>query len=328
MYVHYNDIGNPARLGHYLRRRFTRVMPTYWVALALTVAMGIGGSGGFPSFADLAWSASLVPSNHELLLGIAWTLRYEITFYAVFCALILHRGAGIAVLTLWLAGILLAATGAVDVGWLRLAAWFPVRRIQPPVLLRHGGCVRNEKCGHTSATFHPGHGDCPVRGCRIGREHQVDRWLCRSSPHCLWLACRRDRTRCRSLRPPVRNQKRPIVADARSCFLLNLSVPVHLHRPNLACLAGCGPGSGDASYCQLSIACGGWCGRRNSGFAMDRTSPDPAGPLGKAQAAPHNWRMMAASECVVSRSYGGNDRLMVAANTLLPSSDRCHPSLS
>ncbi len=118
MYVHYNDIGNPARLGHYLRRRFTRVMPTYWVALALTVAMGIGGSGGFPSFADLAWSASLVPSNHELLLGIAWTLRYEITFYAVFCALILHRGAGIAVLTLWLAGILLAATGAVDVGWL------------------------------------------------------------------------------------------------------------------------------------------------------------------------------------------------------------------
>jgi peptidoglycan/LPS O-acetylase OafA/YrhL len=67
---------------------------------------------------DLAWSASLLPSNHELLLGIAWTLRYEIGFYAIFCALIVHRSAGIAVLALWLAAVLLGTTGAVDPGWL------------------------------------------------------------------------------------------------------------------------------------------------------------------------------------------------------------------
>jgi len=118
LYVHYNDIGRPARLGHYLRRRFTRVMPTYWIALALTVALDTGGHKGCPSFVDLAWSASLLPSNHELLLGIAWTLRYEIGFYAIFCALIVHRSAGIAVLALWLAAVLLGTTGAVDLGWL------------------------------------------------------------------------------------------------------------------------------------------------------------------------------------------------------------------
>jgi exopolysaccharide production protein ExoZ len=118
MYVHYNDIGNPARLGHYLRQRITRVMPTYWVALMLTVALGVVGSRGFPSLADLIWSATLVPSNRGLLLDIAWTLRYEITFYALFCGLILNRGVGTAVLALWLAGIVLAAVGAVDLGWL------------------------------------------------------------------------------------------------------------------------------------------------------------------------------------------------------------------
>ena len=103
LYVHYRDIGAPGRLGHYVGRRFTRVMPTYWVALAITVLLATGGGHALPSLTDLAWSVSLLPSNHGLLLDIAWTLRYELVFYAVFCVLILNRTAGVAVMALWLA---------------------------------------------------------------------------------------------------------------------------------------------------------------------------------------------------------------------------------
>lgn len=118
LHVHYRDIGNPARLGHYLKRRFTRVMPTYWVALALTMAMGFGGRAGWPSFAQLAWSISLLPSNSDLILGIAWTLRYEIAFYALFCTLILNRTTGIAVFSMWLVGIVAANLAGFHANWL------------------------------------------------------------------------------------------------------------------------------------------------------------------------------------------------------------------
>jgi peptidoglycan/LPS O-acetylase OafA/YrhL len=116
LHVHYPDIGNPARIGHYLGRRLTRVFPIYWVALALTVAMGLGG--GMPSFAQLAWSVSLLPSNEELILPIAWTLRHEIVFYALFCILILNRKLGTAIFGLWLAVIVAAALSQVHLDFL------------------------------------------------------------------------------------------------------------------------------------------------------------------------------------------------------------------
>lgn len=111
LYVHYRDINSPTRLRHYIGRRFTRVMPTYWVALALTVVLAAGGHAGLPSLSDLIWSVSLAPSDHQLLLGIAWTLRYEIIFYALFCILIVNRIAGLVTMSVWLAAIIFVATG-------------------------------------------------------------------------------------------------------------------------------------------------------------------------------------------------------------------------
>ena len=110
LYVHYRDINSPARLRHYVGRRFTRVMPTYWVALALTVLLAAGGHAGLPSLSDLIWSVSLAPSDHQLLLGIAWTLRYEIIFYALFCILIVNRIAGLVTMSVWLAAIIFVAS--------------------------------------------------------------------------------------------------------------------------------------------------------------------------------------------------------------------------
>ena len=111
LYVHYHDINSPPRLRHYIGRRFTRVMPTYWVALALTIFIAAGGHTELPSVSDLFWSVSLAPSDHRLLLGIAWTLRFELLFYAIFCILILHRITGLIVMGVWLAAIIVVATG-------------------------------------------------------------------------------------------------------------------------------------------------------------------------------------------------------------------------
>jgi exopolysaccharide production protein ExoZ len=113
LYVHYRDIGTPARLPHYVGRRFTRVLPTYWVALTLTILLASGGHKGLPSLSDLFWSITLAPSDHNLILGIAWTLRFELAFYVFFCILILNRIAGLAVLAIWLAAILAAAVARI-----------------------------------------------------------------------------------------------------------------------------------------------------------------------------------------------------------------------
>ena len=111
LFVHYDDIGRPVRLGRYLGRRLSRIMPVYWVALALTIVLRLGGGHGFPPLFDVAWSAALLPSHDEPLLGIAWTLQYEIVFYAIFCLLIINKTLGISVLILWLFWIVMAKFG-------------------------------------------------------------------------------------------------------------------------------------------------------------------------------------------------------------------------
>ena len=108
LFVHYDDIGRPKSLSRYLQRRLSRIMPTYWVALAVTIVLSLGGGHAFPPLTDVAWSASLLPSDSEPLLGIAWTLQYEIVFYAIFCSLILNRALGLTLMSFWLCWIILS----------------------------------------------------------------------------------------------------------------------------------------------------------------------------------------------------------------------------
>jgi len=111
LFVHRADIGRPEHLAHYARRRATRILPTYWIALAATLLVSVAAGHGFPPVAAVLWSASLLPSFAEPLLGVAWTLKHEAVFYAAFCILILNRQAGLGAMALWLAAILLRACG-------------------------------------------------------------------------------------------------------------------------------------------------------------------------------------------------------------------------
>ena len=108
-YVHFNDIGKPERIGKYLARRFQRVFPLYWIALALTIALSALGTHSFPTVPRLITSALLFPFSGEPLLGIAWTLQFEVTFYFAFCICICNRWVGLSVAALWIAVVLASA---------------------------------------------------------------------------------------------------------------------------------------------------------------------------------------------------------------------------
>ena len=110
-FVHKADIGAPGRLGHYLSRRFSRVMPLYWVALCVTLLMGAAGRHALPAWPGIIWSFTLLPSIDPPTLGVAWTLQFELVFYAVFALLILDRRLGIAVLAAWIVWVLAAWAG-------------------------------------------------------------------------------------------------------------------------------------------------------------------------------------------------------------------------
>jgi peptidoglycan/LPS O-acetylase OafA/YrhL len=111
LFVHGDDIGRPERLARYLGRRFNRVMPLYWIALAATLTMSAAGAHVFPPLGRVAGSALLLPSAAEPLLGIAWTLQYEVVFYAAFAVLIVNRLAGTVVCLVWFLDIVLTWGG-------------------------------------------------------------------------------------------------------------------------------------------------------------------------------------------------------------------------
>src|SRR5579859_6296363 len=112
-YAHHGDIGRPDRAWRYISRRFTRVYPVYWLILAVFLCCGaMGIIGG----ADIDWSAGNLVSAVLLVklvanpvppLKVAWTLFYEVYYYAAFLVLVLNRKLGALLIGLMVAGILL-----------------------------------------------------------------------------------------------------------------------------------------------------------------------------------------------------------------------------
>ncbi len=106
MHAHAQDIGQPQAAGRYLRRRFIRLFPVYWLYTAtftLLVWLGVGSAATLPR-EPVEWVASVSllrfsPANPPL--PVAWTLFHEVAFYLVFAVLIVHRTAGIALLAGW-----------------------------------------------------------------------------------------------------------------------------------------------------------------------------------------------------------------------------------
>jgi exopolysaccharide production protein ExoZ len=129
LYVHLSDVGRPDRLARYAWRRVTRIFPTYWIifAAALLINIAMQSTKAPVSAGWLAEQVTLVP-GFEPWVGPAWTLRFELLFYALFSTFLIGKRLGFAVLGVWLILILQSTAGAPDYSVLerQLNFWYIV----------------------------------------------------------------------------------------------------------------------------------------------------------------------------------------------------------
>lgn len=121
MWVHSSDIGKPGRLGSYAMRRWTRIYPPYWsVLIPLSLLYFVFPKAGIPSQHDpvnFVLSFFLLPNIDQPVLGVAWTLVYEVFFYLVFGIMIVAGRPGWLALPLWTAAILVFAFFGDQTSW-------------------------------------------------------------------------------------------------------------------------------------------------------------------------------------------------------------------
>ncbi|MBI2804207.1 MAG: acyltransferase [Planctomycetes bacterium] len=111
MHIHADDIGNPRAFGPYLWKRFTRIYPPYWAVLVAVIPVFFVAPHfgfGFEREPDVIIRAILLFPHPEwhMVLGVAWTLVFEVFFYLLFGLLILNRRLGTLVLVVWTVGVL------------------------------------------------------------------------------------------------------------------------------------------------------------------------------------------------------------------------------
>jgi exopolysaccharide production protein ExoZ len=85
----------------FLLRRFIRIFPLYWIWLLATLALWSSGHfyrGLHINAFDLGSSVFLLPGG-KLIIGVAWTLIYEMYFYYLFSITLYIRNGAISVLT-------------------------------------------------------------------------------------------------------------------------------------------------------------------------------------------------------------------------------------
>jgi exopolysaccharide production protein ExoZ len=119
-WVHWRDIGDRRRLGLYVARRFARIYPPYWCVLLPLIALYQMFPGtGAQSQHDVATallSIPLLPNVNPPVLGVAWTLTYEVFFYALFAVVIAFGRRAIWIFPAWGVSILVAQCGG-DLGF-------------------------------------------------------------------------------------------------------------------------------------------------------------------------------------------------------------------
>jgi exopolysaccharide production protein ExoZ len=151
LYAHADDIGRPERLLRYLRNRFLRLYPVYWlytgiillaVVLGLSTVRSPNGALGWVTVLGLIRLAPVATP-----LNVAWTLFYEVAFYAIFATLIVDRRLGLAVFAAWLAAILY-----VHLGWAPYALAAPwASRICLNFFIGMGACWAHSRLGRRAA---------------------------------------------------------------------------------------------------------------------------------------------------------------------------------
>ena len=90
--IHWDDLGQPSRLGAYVYKRVARIYPFYWVALtAFLLLRTFAPTLAAFSPTDVVENYLLWPIPSQYVMSVAWSLSYEVLFYAAFAVGILSR---------------------------------------------------------------------------------------------------------------------------------------------------------------------------------------------------------------------------------------------
>lgn len=138
-YVHWGDVSRPGALPLYLKRRFARIYPIYWIVFLSVFLSALM----LPPLRDsvphdpalIAKALALMPLDQAVVgdlsapvITVAWSLQYEVVFYALFALAILNR---------WLGLLAVAFVSAIYASCLN-GCTFPQSFIGVPYLLLFG----------------------------------------------------------------------------------------------------------------------------------------------------------------------------------------------
>jgi exopolysaccharide production protein ExoZ len=137
-YLTHRRFAEPGYPVQFLRRRFIRVVPLYWLFTSVMIAV-ILSTGGLVAHTDLGlgrvvssylfWPWSRADGESYPILGLGWTLNYEMLFYVSYtAALCLPR-------RLALVGLGAVFVGAAIVGRFLPPSWVAVRFWTNPMIL-------------------------------------------------------------------------------------------------------------------------------------------------------------------------------------------------
>jgi len=105
MYAHSSNIGKREDILYYLRRRFLRIFPTYWVVLGLVLmayaAQGRVGEHAEFDLKSISKSFFLMTSEHRPVLVVSWTLSFELFFYLAFIVFFFGKKIGTCFFSIW-----------------------------------------------------------------------------------------------------------------------------------------------------------------------------------------------------------------------------------
>jgi exopolysaccharide production protein ExoZ len=100
LYIHHNDIGVKKTLSPFLIKRFVRIFPIYWVVTFGYVVL-VTLFGHTLSVSYIIKSLLLLPQDKMPVVGVAWTLEFELLFYLIFSLLIFNRKIFYSMFCLW-----------------------------------------------------------------------------------------------------------------------------------------------------------------------------------------------------------------------------------
>lgn len=111
-YIHRDDINQPAAFFGFLRKRFIRIYLPYWIVLAVVIPVALSvtrwGEGHETEPLALFTSFFLLPFPLSPILHVAWTLKHEVFFYAVFALCIVNARVGVTIMVAWQIGCAVA----------------------------------------------------------------------------------------------------------------------------------------------------------------------------------------------------------------------------